>query len=191
MNENKMIISIFIGSVRDGRMGDKVANWIAETLEQRIHKIHIIDPLKFPELLILKTPNHYNKEPSTQMQQIHNWLEESDGFVIVTPEYNHSYSGAIKNALDNFMPEYAKKPFGIVSYSISPFGGIRANEDLRHVISELKGVSTPIPLIIPVVQNVFDQYGKLKDNAYTERLNTFLDDFEWYVNALKMARIKK
>jgi NAD(P)H-dependent FMN reductase len=187
----KTTVSVFIGSVRNGRMGDKPANWIAKTLEQRGHTVHIIDPDKIPELLTLKLPNHYNQKPSSQMQQVHKWLDESDGFIIVTPEYNHSFSGTIKNALDNFMPEYEKKPFGIASYSISPFGGIRANEALRIVISELKGVATPIPFMISMVQNVFDDTGKLKDESYTERLNSFLDNFEWYVNALKDAREKK
>ena len=191
MNENKTTISVFIGSVRNGRMGDKVAGWVSKALEARNHNVHIIDPDKFPELLTLRLPNHYNPKPSAQMQQVHKWLEESDGFVLVTPEYNHSFSGTIKNALDNFMPEYEKKPFGIASYSIGPFGGIRANEALRIVISELKGVSTPIPLMISEVQDAFDGSGKLKDDSYTEKLSQFLDNFEWYVKALKNARTKK
>ena len=181
-------ISTFIGSVRYGRMGDKVGAWVAKTLEQRGHKVHLIDPLIYEELLTLKLPNHYNPKPSAQMQQLHSWLEESDGFILVTPEYNHSFSGAIKNALDNFMPEYLHKPFGIASYSGGPFGGIRANEGLRQVVSELKGVPTPIPFMMSLVQNVFDESGNLKDTSYEKRLNDFLDDFEWYVNALKAAR---
>jgi NAD(P)H-dependent FMN reductase len=124
------------------------------------------------------------------MSKIHQWLIESDGFILVTPEYNHSFSGTIKNALDNFLPEYEKKPFGIVSYSNGPFGGIRANEALRIVISQLKGVSTPIPLMISVVQEVFDEKGLLKDSQYDSRFKTFLEDFEWYVNSLKEAREK-
>ena len=86
------------------------------------------------------------------------------------------------------MPEYLHKPFGIASYSGGPFGGIRANEGLRQVVSELKGVPTPIPLMMSLVQNVFDESGNLKDTSYEKRLNDFLDDFEWYVNALKAAR---
>jgi NAD(P)H-dependent FMN reductase len=187
----KTTISVFIGSIRNGRMGDKVANWVAKTLEQRGHTVHIIDPNNHPELQTLKFPNQYNPKPSIDMQQVHNWLMESDGFILVTPEYNHSFSGTIKNALDNFMPEYEKKPFGVVSYSAGPFGGIRANEALRVVISELKGVATPIPFMISTVQNVFDESGVLKDKVYDERIVAFLDNFEWYVNALKDARLKK
>jgi len=187
----KTIISIFIGSIRSGRIGDKVANWVAKTLEQRGHTVNIIDPEEYPELQTLKIPNHYNQKPSLDMQKIHKWLEESDGFILVTPEYNHSFSGTIKNALDNFMPEYEKKPFGIVSYSIGPFGGIRANEALRPIISELKGVATPIPFMISTVGNVFDENGNLKDKVYDERIVAFLDNFEWYVHALKDARAKK
>jgi len=184
-------ISVFLGSIRPGRQGEKVADWVAKTLKQRGHNVHLIDPDKYPELQTLRVPNHYNPKPSEDMAKIHQWLLESDGFILVTPEYNHSFSGTMKNALDNFMPEYEKKPFGVVSYSIGPFGGIRANEALRIVISELKGVATPIPFMMSTVQDVFDEKGGLKDPKYDSRLKPFLEDFEWYVNALKDAREKK
>jgi len=183
--------TVFLGSVRNGREGEKVANWIVKTLKQRGHNVYLIDPDKHQELLTLRVPNQYNPKPSEDMTKIHEWLLESDGFILVTPEYNHSFSGTIKNALDNFMPEYEKKPFGIVSYSIGPFGGIRANEALRIVVSELKGISTPIPFMISEVQKVFDETGSPKDIKYSERIKTFLEDYEWHLNALKEARQKK
>ncbi|MGV8161906.1 MAG: NADPH-dependent FMN reductase [Candidatus Nanoarchaeia archaeon] len=182
--------SVFLGSIRPGREGEKVANWITATLKQRGHRVHLIDPLKHQELLTMHTLNHYNPDPSKEMEKLHNWLLESDGFILVTPEYNHSFSGAIKNALDNFMPEYEKKPFGIVSYSIGPFGGIRANEALRVIVSELKGVPTPIPFMISSVQNLFDEKGELKDMTYNDRIKEFLEDYEWYLLSLKEARQK-
>ena len=188
MAKNNSIISVFVGSIRNGRNGIKVTSWVRGHLEKRGYKVHLIDPVEHEELLTLRMPNHYNKNPSKDMKQVSEWLKESDGFVLVTPEYNHSFSGTIKNSLDNFMPEYEKKPFGIVSYSISPFGGIRANEALRQVVSELKGVPTPIPFMISQVQDVFDESGKLKDVKYDERVGKFLDNFEWYVKTLKKGR---
>jgi NAD(P)H-dependent FMN reductase len=181
-------ISLFMGSTRAGRVGDHVAHFIAEALKARKHTVHLIDPNTHKELQTLHIPNHYNKQPSADMKQLHTWLQESDGFILVSPEYNHSFSGALKNALDNFMPEYEKKPFGIATYSVGPFGGIRANEALRPVVSELKGVPTPLPFMMSNVGEAFDEHGKLKDAAYTERLNKFLDDFEWYCRALAAAR---
>lgn len=182
--------AVFLGSIRPGRIGEKVSEWITAELKKRGHKVHIIDPAKYKELQTLQIPNHYNPKPSEEMKQIHEWLTEADGFILLTPEYNHSFSGTIKNALDNFMPEYEKKPFGIASYSISPFGGVRANEALRIVVSELKGVSTPIPLMISSVQDVFDEKGNLKDTQYNDRLKGFLENYEWYLKALKKGREK-
>ncbi len=182
-------ITVFIGSMRMGRIGDKVAKHISKTLESRGHTVHLIDPAEHTGIQTLTLPNHYNPKPSEDMLNLHNWLDESDGFILVTPEYNHSFSGTLKDAIDNFMPEYYRKAFGIVSYSIGPFGGVRANEALRQVVSELKAVPTPLPLLIPMVQNVFDaETGALKDTTLTEREAKFLTDFEWYVKALKAAR---
>lgn len=182
--------AVFLGSIRPGRMGEKVSQWITAELKKRGHHVHIIDPEKYKELQTLHIPNHYNPNPSEEMKKISKWLNEADGFILLTPEYNHSFSGTIKNALDNFMPEYEKKPFGIVSYSISPFGGVRANEALRIIVSELKGVSTPIPLMIPLVQEVFDEKGNLKEKQYQSRLEGFLENYEWYLEALKNEREK-
>jgi NAD(P)H-dependent FMN reductase len=177
-------ISVFFGSTRTVRHGDHVAEWISKTLESRGHTVHRIDPNKYEELLVLRIANHHNPTPSEQMQHISSLLKESSGFILVSPEYNHSYSGAIKNSLDSFMPEYKGKPFAIATYSSSSFGGIRANEALRPVVSELKGVPTPLPLVIPSVKTFFDGQGKTVDPKQEERLAKFLDDFEYYVRKL-------
>jgi NAD(P)H-dependent FMN reductase len=188
MTSAMAVIAVFSGTTRSGKKGQFVAQWIARILEQRGHTVHMIDPTEYEELLVLHIPNHYNPKPTKQMQAISKMLCDSDGFILVSPEYNHSFSGALKNAIDNFMPEYEKKPFGIATYSAGPFGGIRANEALRPVVSELKGVPTPLPFLVSHVQNLFNDAGELQDNRYSDRLAIFLDDFEWYVNALKAAR---
>jgi NAD(P)H-dependent FMN reductase len=182
------IISVFLGSIREGRNGIKVARWVVSQLEKKGCKVHLIDPAEHQELLTLRMRHRDNQKPTEDMTKVSGWLKESDGFVLVTPEYNHSFSGVLKNALDNFMPEYEKKPFGIVSYSTGPLGGVRANEALRAVVSELKGVPTPIPMIIPMVQEAFDESGNLKDPKAEEKRVRFMDNFEWYVKALKAAR---
>jgi len=184
----RMNIVVISGSTRNGRFGDTVAQWIVNTIKKRGDDVQFINPNDYDELLVVRTPHHRSKDPSEQMHKVHTILEEADGFVLVTPEYNHSFTGAIKNILDNFMPEYRRKPFAIASYSSGAFGGIRANEALRPVISELKGVPTPIPLLLPSVKEIFDENGQPKEELVNERLGKFLDDFDWYVKALKTAR---
>jgi NAD(P)H-dependent FMN reductase len=178
------VISVFIGSSRPGRHGDKVAKWIGAALTGRGHTVHLIDPVEYPDLQTMELPFHYGNQ-SAQLKKVHELLAASNGFILVSPEYNHSYSGVLKNMLDNFMPEYAHKPFGIATYSKGPFGGIRANEHLRPVVSELKGVPTPLPFLMSGSDTAFDEQGRLKEKAYDERLKKFLDDFEYYVEKLR------
>ena len=180
-------IAVLIGSTRKGRKGEIVGTWVAEQCAQHDITVHIIDPIIYTDLQVIHTPHHYADAPSEQLRTVHGLLEKSDGFIVVTPEYNHSFSGAIKNVLDMFMPEYEKKPFGIVSYSASDFGGIRANEALRPVISELGAVPTPTPLIISKVHEAFSER-KLTDVAYEKRFTEFFEEFMWYVKTLKVGR---
>jgi NAD(P)H-dependent FMN reductase len=178
-------ITVFFGSTRNGRMGDHVGHFIVEAVKKKGHTVHVIDPNQHEELLVLRSPYKYTQTPSPDMKKVHETLTASDGFIVITPEYNHSYSGAIKNALDMFMDEYHGKPFGIVTYSAGPFGGIRAAEALRPVISELKAFSIPMALPISSVNTVFDEHGKLADQKYTERVQKFLDELDHYVQVLK------
>lgn len=187
----KRTISVFLGSIRPGRQGEKVTDWLINALKQRGYKTYLIDPLKYEELQTLAESYKYSSKPSEEIIQIHQWLEESDGFILVTPEYNRSSSGTIKNAIDHFFDEYTRKPFGIISYSIRPTGGVRANDALKLVIPELKGILTPASVMIPAVHEAFDDKGIMKDPKYDEYLKTFLEDFEWYLDALKDAREKK
>ena len=95
----------------------------------------------------------------------------------------------MKNTLDHFLEEYFFKPSAIVSYSVSSFGGVRAAEHLRLIFAELGAPSIPSAFPISMVQNVFDDNGNLKEEAY-ERVNRFLDEFQWYLEAFKEQREK-
>ncbi|MFT4312084.1 MAG: NADPH-dependent FMN reductase [Candidatus Woesearchaeota archaeon] len=181
-------IAILVGSTRTNRAGDRVGKLLEQILQSRGHTVHLIDPVKAPQLLYLQETSHHQDSPDESIRAISNKLTKSDGFLVITPEYNHSFSGAIKNLLDMFMPEYEKKPFGIVSYSASMFGGIRANEAIRPVISELDAIPTPQPLLISFVKKTIGEDATLLDQAYKKRIDIFLEDFFWYVQALKQAR---
>ena len=86
------------------------------------------------------------------------------------------------------MEEYYFKPSAIVSYSPGICGGINAAQQLRMIFAELGATSIPSSFAIPRVHKVFDENGSLIDEAYNKRVNKFLDEFEWYVNALTNQR---
>ena len=186
----KFTFAILVGSVRHNRQGIKVARWLESVVKGRGHNVEFIDPKETPLDFLDKMYKEFEGDAPKNMEKIHNQLEKADGFFLVTPEYNHGTSGAMKNLLDHFQKEYIFKPAGIVSYSAGNFGGIRAAEQLRLIALELGMTPTPIALPISNVFETFSETGELVNESYTKRVNRFLDDFEWYAEAFTPQRLK-
>ena len=178
-----------VGSVRSERQGIKVANWIVQKLKERNHDVELVDPLEL-QLPLLDKMYKEMQDPPEKLQNLAKSIRESDGYIIITPEYNHSISSALKNTLDYFLEEYFFKPSGIVSYSVGPFGGILAGNHLRQILAEMGAPAIPSQFPISKVQEVFAENGDLLDKNYERRIARFLDEFEWYVAALAEQRKK-
>jgi len=95
----------------------------------------------------------------------------------------------MKNTLDYFLEEYFFKPSAIVSYSPGIFGGVNAAQQLRLIFAEL-GASIPSAFTIPRVTNAFSENGDLTDETYNKKVLRFLNEFEWYIEALRNQRVK-
>jgi NAD(P)H-dependent FMN reductase len=180
-------ISVIVGSVRQDRQGIKVARWIEKKLHFRNHTVFFIDPLEL-DLPLLDRMYKEMDNPSKKIKELRYKIKNSEGYVPVTPEYNRSTSSALKNTLDYFLEEYYFKPSAIVSYSPGMFGGINAAQQLRLVFAELGAISIPSSFPIPRVHKVFDKNNNLLDESYNERLDKFLNEFEWYIEALGKQR---
>jgi len=183
--------AIIYGSVRSERNGIYAANYIRSKIEGRQHHVHFIDPLEYNLPLLDKMHKEYQpgKAPA-KMEELAVKFSDSDGFVIVTGEYNHSVPPALKNLLDHFQKEYFFKPSAIVSYSAGRFGGVRCAVHMRAIVGELGMSSIPSILPIPKVHKAFDEQN-LPVEPYTEKAtNKFLDEYEWYLEALKNQREK-
>ncbi|KOG12132.1 MULTISPECIES: NADPH-dependent FMN reductase [Streptomyces] len=131
-------IAIVLGSTRPGRNGEAVANWVVDIAKQRTdaeYELVDIAEFKLPHLDEVAPPSlGQYAQPHTKA-----WAEKIasfDGYVFVTPEYNHSTSGALKNAIDFLYKEWNNKAAGFVSYG--SVGGTRAVEHLRLVMGELQ-----------------------------------------------------
>jgi NAD(P)H-dependent FMN reductase len=131
-------IAVILGSTRPGRRGEQVARWVIDQARQRADaEFELIDLADYP-LPHLDEP----LPPSMgQYQNAHtqHWaaiIGRFDGFVFVTPEYNHSTSGVLKNAIDFLYAEWNNKAMGVVSYGA--VGGARAAEHLRLIAGELQ-----------------------------------------------------
>ena len=170
-------IALIVGSVRRDRQGIKVARWMEEKLKNRNHIVFFIDPMEL-NLPLLDRMYKEMTNPTENLRDLHNKVKDAEGYLPVTPEYNHSTSAAMKNTLD----------FSIVYYSPGGFGGINAAQQMRLIFAELGAPAIPSSFPISRVHEVFDENGKLIDQRYEKRVKRFLDEFEWYIEALKNQR---
>ncbi|MCZ6559628.1 MAG: NAD(P)H-dependent oxidoreductase [Gammaproteobacteria bacterium] len=190
MTESSQLNTVVIyGSVRRKRQGIKAARFVNNKLQERGHLVTLIDPHEYPlPFLDLMHKEYESGEAPEAMEKVSQILRQADGYIIVSAEYNHSIPASLKNLLDHFQTEYHYKPSGIVTYSAGPFGGVRALVNLRGILAELGTPSIPSAFPISQIHNAFDDDGKPLDPAYDQRIVKFLDEFEWYENALKYAR---
>ena len=180
-------IVVILGSVRSQRHGIKVGNWVVDKLTERHHDVSLADPIELDLPLLDEMYNEMNSPP-VKLQNLQKIIKDADGYIPITPEYNHSISSALKNTMDYFLEEYFFKPSGIISYSIGSFGGVVAGNHLRQILAEMGASAIPSQLSISHVNQVFDESGSLIDKNYDMRILRFLDEFEWYVEALGKQR---
>ena len=180
-------IAVIVGSVRSERNGIKVSKWIKKRLEERNHEVFLIDPAELNLPLLDKMYKEMNSPPKN-LQMLQKIIQEADGYVPVTPEYNHSTSSALKNTLDYFLEEYFFKPSAIVSYSVGSFGGVVSGNHLRQVMAELGAPAIPSQFPISKVHETFDDDGNLLDANYERKFLRFVEEFEWYLQALAKQR---
>jgi len=188
-------VCVVLSSVREGRMGIRVANLIMKNLVAIGAQPTLLDPLKINPPMLAQ-PLHFMKDQSQApewMLDTHKIIKDAEGFVIVTSEYNCSLPPALTNLLDYFPPaSYRHKPASIASYSMGTGGGTRAAALCRPFLSELGMVSLPSVLLIPTVQNAnITEDGEVEDNErVVNSSNRMCKELVWYVEAIQ-AQIEK
>ena len=115
-------------------------------------------------------------------------MAAADGLVLVVPEYNHSFPGLLKHALDSCLSEYVHKAVGIVGVSSGPFGGTRVIQSLLPVMREVGLVTTFWDVNVGGVEKVFDETGRLLDQALVRRADKFLRELLWMSKVLREGR---
>lgn len=178
-----MRIEIISGSPRTGSQTHRVAlnlkNWFEENTD---HEIGLID-LKEWNLPPLQTVFMSPEKTPLEFRPLSERMFEADAFILVSPEYNGSYSPAMKNLLDHF-PKQHHKPFGIVTASPGAMGGIRAAQQLLLLVPALFGLPSPYMLIIPAVDKKFDAEGKLLGENFQNSIHNFVTEFLWLAESL-------
>ena len=181
--------AVIYGSVRSQRQGVKAARFLVNKLQERGHDVTLVDPMEYLlPLLDLRFSEYEDGTAPAPMQQVADILDAADGFVVVSGEYNGGLPPALKNLLDHYLPQYRRKPSAIASYSAGSFAGTKVHAPLRLTLSQLGAAPIPATFVIPGVQNAFDETGNALDAAYEGRADKFLEEYEWFANALKAAR---
>jgi NAD(P)H-dependent FMN reductase len=182
-------IAVIVGSTREARLGEAVGRWFTSIAASRDDlEISTVDLLAW-DLPFLSTPVPPAMAPPTD-PLIERWAAEvdaADGFVLVTPEYNHGYPAALKNALDLVFEPWRRKPVSFVGYG-GPGGGIRAVEQLRQVVVELEMVPLRQQVAISRAYLAFDRDGRLNEDWHAQDAERLLTELAWWAGALRAAR---
>ena len=177
-----LFIPVILGTARKGRMSEFAARLLCAELARRSGvETDFIDICSLP--LPVDDAGEAIKDPGFSSK-----MKRADALAIVSPEYNHGYSGLLKHVLDSCLKEYIHKAAGVVGVSAGPFGGARGIQDLLPVLRELGLVTIFWDVNFFHVQTVFDSDGKLLDQAYLPRIDKFLKELIWMAETLRYGQ---
>ncbi|MGW0598555.1 NADPH-dependent FMN reductase [Streptomyces sp. NPDC002776] len=188
---NKHKLVVIVGSVRDGRFGPVVGSWVAEQaaahggFEVEVVDLADIDlPLALPAAPPKFAGDDYPRPAG--MAPLTAALESADAFIVITPEYNHSYPASLKTAIDWHFTQWTAKPVAFVSYG-GAAGGRHAVLHLENVLTELHAVTIRDGLAFPMYFTTW-QDGRPLDPETPGYAKTLLDQLSWWAGALRTAR---
>lgn len=181
-------ITILYGAIREGRLSIRSAKAVKRVLEQSGKaEVTFID-IKDYNLPVMESRLKDMENPPPGLLEISAALENADGIVFVTPEYNNSYSGAMKNAVDYFTKEWAKKPIGICCSSDGRQGGLNASNLLQLLVLAIGAFPMPYKLLIPELPKSLDEEGNPLTEIMGKNLQRFVDEYLWFVTAISSQK---
>ena len=179
-------IPVLLGSVRRGRQSIKVARFASSRLARAGAESPLLDLSDF-DLPIMEERLHKRDDPPPGLEPFSASIREADAVVVVSPEYNGSMPGVLKNALDYIYDEWFRKPVGIVTVSGGGFGGVQVHYHLQLLFLRLKA----LPVAGMPVSNVsqgFSQDGEPMEGHYEKAFAGFVETLLWYTRAIGAAR---
>lgn len=180
-------VAVIVGSNREGRFGPVIADWFLKRAARHEGiETDLVDVATagLPAALSFSP----GPEDAARVEAVSARLAAADAFVVLTPEYNHSFPAPLKNLIDWHRAEWQAKPVGFVSYG-GRSGGLRAVEQLRQVFAELHTVSVRDTVSFHNAGALFDDEGNPRDPADAEgAVKALLDQLVWWGNALRDAR---
>ena len=180
----KLNLPVLLGTNRKLRNSVFPARWLVGEMQKRPDiQTRLFDVAEFA-----LPHDDYGQEIKDRFPEWRDAIIQADGLVIVAPEYNHGYPGALKAVLDLLLKEYIHKAVAFVGVSAGPWGGTRVIEAMVPMARELGLAVTFTGLNFPKVQTLFDAQGKLLDAAFEKRAAAFLDELVWMSRVLRWGR---
>ncbi|SFC55978.1 NAD(P)H-dependent FMN reductase [Alkalibacterium subtropicum] len=188
-----MKIGIILGSIREGRVNEDVAKWVknvAENYSQEL-EFELVDLKTFDLPVFAEPASPAYTDDLVEKEKQRPWSEKMnslDGYIFITPEYNHGMSSALKNGLDFVYHELNDKAAGIVSYGSA--GGVRSAEQLRTVLSEFQVAHVRTHPALSLFYD-WDDEGLNPSGAQKKAVETMLYQLTYWAEAMKSVREKK
>ncbi|HVZ25909.1 MAG TPA: NAD(P)H-dependent oxidoreductase [Sediminibacterium sp.] len=178
-----MHIEIISGSPRKDSVSNRVARYLQAYLTKHTsHQVGLIDVREWNLPLLQQVFPSVDQTPAAY-RPLAERMFGADAFILVTPEYNGSYSPAMQNLLDHF-PKQSHKAFGIVTASPGAMGGMRSSQQLLLLVPALFGVASPHLLVVPFVDKKFDADANLVDAGFSKNIEVFVREFLWLATSL-------
>jgi NAD(P)H-dependent FMN reductase len=185
VNEQPLVVPVILGSIRDGRRSANAARVLYERLVALGHRSSILD------LLDLELPmftGSDDEEAHPGVIAFRTALAGSDASVWLSPEYNHAYTGVIKNAIDLVHTELHRKPVAACGLSAGAHGGIRATEALKSVLIEMRALPIRDSVHFGEARTLFNSDGSLARPEVISRVDHMIEELAWHARALRWAR---
>ncbi len=177
----KLKLGIILGSTRQGRVSPQVGQWVERQAEGRERADYELIDIADYNLPLLGEGGD-----TSGVKRWNEKLDEKDGFIFIVPEYNHSLTAALKNALDSAREAWYHKAAGIVSYGSG--GGVRAAEHLRNICAELNMADVRSHVLMSLFDD-FKEFSEFNPRSVHEKsLQTLFDQVESWASALKTLR---
>lgn len=184
-----MKIEIVSGSPRQHSVTHRVALHLYHLLQQKTdHEVGLLEVRHYPLPPLQKVFATVEDTPDEHKELAHRMFN-ADAFILVTPEYNGSYSPAMQNMFDHF-PKQHHKVFGLATATPGALGGMRAAMQLQQFTMALFGIPSPYMLITPTVDKKFAADGTLIDPTFQKSIDTFVHEFLWLAEKLVDEKVE-
>lgn len=186
-------IRVIMGTTRTGRFGERVAPWVLQRLAERGLDVELVDLRDYPlPFFDQKPPSVTGRNyPTEDIARLGRKLDEADGFVILTGEYNHGYPAVLKNAIDHTFVEWQRKPVAFVGWG--GVGGARVIEQLRLVAVELDmaPIRQAVHILPEVIRPAFRAHEPSDFSVFEpleDRLTALAEGLAWWATTLAAGR---